>query len=257
MYSYREQVEALAPIRLSEGQGRRIDCPFCGGRSTMYISNRDGKRLWHCFRASCGTSGSKKVGRSLEGLQKAVAGVAGSVEKKGAPLPAHTSRPEHHEAVMEYLSTNGSLEAYQSGLVKIRYAPAEQRVLFYMQTGKGAVGRSLIGERPKWKAYGDTTGMLRVGKGKIAVVVEDAASAASIARLPKCSGCALLGTHLTSYHKSELREYARIVVALDEDASRKAIKIKGRLEGIRPTSVLYLSRDLKYLTRKQLEELGI
>jgi hypothetical protein len=31
-YSYREQIEILKMISVSEGERKTLDCPFCGGR---------------------------------------------------------------------------------------------------------------------------------------------------------------------------------------------------------------------------------
>lgn len=257
MYTYREQKELLSGIRLKEGQGRRIDCPFCGGRSTMYVSCRDGKKLWHCFRASCSTSGAEGVGRTLDGLKKAVSDLntGRSLERRLPPMPKHLSNPRHHDEVMEYLQKNGCMVAFDRGWVTVRFEPAEKRVVFFLEDGSGAVGRSLTGARPKWKAYGDVSKLLRVGQGNTAVLVEDAASAASVARLPKCSGCALLGTRLTSIHKAQLREYERIIVALDKDATKKAVELKSRLEGVRPTKIAMLEQDMKFMTVAEMEDL--
>jgi len=169
------------------------------------------------------------------------------------PIPDRLSSVDRHEAAVEYLKQNGCWEAYQSGLVEIRYDPADRRVLFFMPDRQGAVGRTLRGAKPKWKAYGDTSGILQIGSGSVGVVVEDAASAASISRLPFCSGCALLGTHISVEKRLQLMSFERLVIALDKDASRKAVKLQKRFEGRTPTTVLLLEEDLKHLT---VEELG-
>ena len=256
MYSYREQREILDAVRLREGQRRRLDCPFCGGSKSLSISRHHGKRLWQCFKASCPARGVSGAEMDTDTLRQKLEG-GDSKPPRGAqtPLPAHLSRPEHHDEVVEYLQSVNSLWAYENGCITIRYAPAENRVLFFYPGGRGAVGRALDRRKPKWKAYGDTSGLLTVGSGDVAVIVEDAASACSVARFSICSGCALLGTELRSEQKSQLGAFQRVVIALDKDASKKAVALKSKVEGRVPTSVALLEDDLKHCSLKQIERL--
>jgi len=224
----------------------------------MSLSRRDGRRMWHCFKASCSTSGSSKTERTAESIKSAL-----SYSNRDAPPPPHTPIPHQlssarrHDAAVKYLKNNGCWEAYEAGLVDIRYDPADRRVIFFMQDGQGAIGRTLRGAKPKWKAYGDTSGVLRVGSGNVGVIVEDAASAASISRLPFCSGCALLGTHVSVEKRRQLMSFDRLVIALDKDASKKAVSLKSRFEGRIATTVVLLEEDLKYLTVQEMKELRI
>lgn len=247
MFTYREQLDLLQDIKLREGESRRIDCPFCGGGKTFGIKYQDGAKVWNCFKASCGIRGSKKVGYTLEGLKGKLAGTASSTPKLSVGIPPHLSPARNHPEAVAYLKSVNSLQAYEDGLIDIRYSPALRRVLFMMPSSVGAVGRSLKGEKPKWKNYGDTTGLLTIGKGKTAVLVEDAASAASVSRFLFCSGCALLGTSITSLQRYQLRAFNKVIVALDKDASRKALRLQSKLEGRVATSVLLLEEDLKYV----------
>lgn len=259
MFTYKEQRQMLDPVRLREGESKRIDCPFCGGRKTMSLSRRDGQRMWHCFKASCSISGASKAERTVESLRASLN--ASERDREPSPprslIPDRLAAVERHEVAAEYLKQNGCWEAYQSGLVEIRYDPADRRVLFFMPDGQGAVGRSLRGAKPKWKAYGDTSGILRVGSGDVGVVVEDAASAASISRLPFCSGCALLGTNVSVEKRQQLMSLQRLVIALDKDASKKAVGLQQYFEGRIPTTVLLLEEDLKYLSVADLEGLKL
>lgn len=253
MYSYREQLETLEPIKLREGQTKRINCPFCGGYKTLGISNRDGKRVWHCFKASCGIRGSQNVGMTLEGIKRRLQGAHTPAKTTANEIPPNLSDPRHHPDAIRYLESVNSLEAFEKGLVEIKYSPALKRVIFMMPHGEGGVGRSLIGEKPKWKNFGNTSGILRIGTGSTAVVVEDAASAASVARFSICSGCALLGTNVSSQQRAELLHFTNVIIALDKDASRKAISLKSKLEGRVNTRVVFLEDDLKWLTGNQIE----
>jgi 5S rRNA maturation endonuclease (ribonuclease M5) len=109
---------------------------------------------------------------------------------------------------------------------------------------------------PKWKSYGDTTGLFTCGTGDIAVVVEDAASACAISNLEGYVGAALLGTNISPKQKQQLKHYSRVIISLDKDASGKAIKLLSKLTGhVKSVTVVLLEEDLKNLNTQQLEEL--
>jgi hypothetical protein len=176
--------------------------------------------------------------------------------RKSTPLPVITSNVRNHPAAIRYLESVNSLFAVEQGLVKVRYLPADNRVAFYTKDGEGCVARSLSGQKPKWKVYGEVDGIMQIGTGGTAVVVEDVASACSVSRMfPKCSGCAILGTHVTTLARRQLRRFNEVVIALDKDASRKALRLKGMFESRVPTRVVLLEEDLKYATQKDLERL--
>ena len=252
MYSYREQIEMLDNIIVKEGHGININCPFCGGRKTLGIAIRDGRKLWHCFKVSCGVRGVKSVGMSNATLRRKLNGVSTIQTKDLLEMPTLLSSPQYHPAVLKYLEDNNSLEAYEKGLIRVEYSPAEKRVLFFSQDGSGAVGRSLVGDIPKWKQYGRIDGLLRVGSGSTAIVVEDVNSACVAGMFSNCSGCALLGTVLSPQQKYELCTFKRVIIALDKDASKKAVKLKERLDGRVDTKVVFLQEDLKFITPDEL-----
>jgi hypothetical protein len=144
------------------------------------------------------------------------------------------------------------MEAYESGLIKIRYLPTENRVLFYTNDGTGAVGRALDGRLPKWWKYGDTTQGITVGSGQHAVLVEDVASACAVSRLEGVVGFALLGTNLTTGIKAQLVNYNKTTLVLDNDASSKAVylcKKHGAVTHLRLTKV-----DLKCLSPQEIQK---
>lgn len=233
-----------------------MDCPFCGGRGTFTISNRDGTRVWNCYKASCPISGSVATDMSVGAIKRRLEGESRASSIRLSPeIPTLLSDPSNHDSVIDYLKLVGSYEAYEQGWVQIRYAPAENRVLFFFHHNQGATGRALDARKPKWKVYGDTSGLFRVGTGDIAVVLEDAASACSVARLPECSGCALLGTSLSVTHKRELLLYERVVIALDKDASRKAVELKSKLDGRIDVRVALLEDDLKYMSTDAIKRI--
>jgi 5S rRNA maturation endonuclease (ribonuclease M5) len=168
------------------------------------------------------------------------------------PLPSMLSQPKNHSYVMDYLEDNGCLPAYEQGLIKILYAPADNRCLFMMNNGQGAVGRSLSGATPKWMSYGDTTGVLTVGSSKTGVIVEDAPSACAVSSTGMYTGIAILGTNLSTKQKQTLKSYESIIICLDNDAKGKAIKLLRQLQGLVECTVRFITKDLKYCRSKEI-----
>lgn len=254
MFTYRDQIEIIERIKIREGEHKTLDCPFCGGAKKFTIDRlNDGRLVWNCFRASCNVRGSKSYGRSIETAKAYVAGADQSrLASKVLPLPNLTTKVENREDAINYLHSVNSYEAYQSGLIDIRYDPKTKRVLFYNGDKTGAVGRAL-GRGPKWLSYGDISEGIAVGKSDVAVVVEDVASACSVARNIKYTGVALLGTNITSVIKNALLMYKEVYIVLDNDASRKSVALSKKLRG--PVFVRVTDVDLKELTIKEIAEL--
>ena len=79
-------------------------------------------------------------------------------------------------------------------------------------------------------------------------------SACSVARLPKCCGCAILGTSISPRLLHLLFDFDEVVVALDNDASRKSLDLSRQLEANTKTRTRFLSEDLKYLGVPEIKE---
>lgn len=255
MHTRSEQRDLLTSVRLKDGETKRMDCPFCGGKNTFTLTRKNGSRVWNCYKASCKAAGGNGDTRALTTIQKTLRGDSGGSERVNPePIPSTVSDPEHHAEVVQYLKQINALESYESGLVRIAYDPKENRVLFFMNGGKGAVGRALDNRKPKWKAFGDVRGVFTCGKGPVAVVVEDAASAAAVGCLPEYTGVALLGTHMDMPKKAGLMAFERVVLCLDNDASKKSIDLLRKVQGLVPATVRFLRDDLKWLTKDQIRE---
>lgn len=259
MFSPRDQRELLANIKVREGETKRIDCPFCGGKSTFTITNNDGRKVWNCYKNSCRVHGATGALRTL-GLvrKKLVSPVLDQTRSNPEPLPAVVSmdvfgRPN----VLSYLHSVNALEAVERGMVRVGYDPKENRVLFYMNDNKGAVGRAMDDRKPKWKAFGDTTGIFRCGAGNHAVIVEDAASACAVATVDvdhTFTGVALLGTNLNPLQKRQLLSFKSVTICLDNDASKKSIMLLRKLEGLVPATVRFLTEDIKWMEKTKIME---
>jgi hypothetical protein len=204
--------------------------------------------VWNCYRASCTAHGVKDGPDSLTGIQKRLEG-SGPTPKEGKPLPALLSPAKAHPEAEEYLRSVHAWDAYQAGLIDLQYDPVANRVLFPINKDGAVVGysgRGLGRTKPKWDKYGETSSLFTCGVGRIAVLVEDAASACAVGIIPEYTGASLLGTTLLPSHKVELRTYDKVLVCLDPDASMKGLRMVSLLGGTVQTSMVLIRDDLKY-----------
>jgi DNA primase len=148
-----------------------------------------------------------------------------------------------------------------AGYTTVMYDFAEDRCVFLIYDDNnnmiGAVGRALRkGVMPKWKRYDKRKDlMFFCGKKQgTAVLVEDCASACTVFA-SGFTGVALLGTSLNEHHIYQLRVFDKIIVALDADASQKAIRMQKMLAPHVSSELLFLTDDLKYLTPESVRSL--
>ena len=106
--------------------------------------------------------------------------------------------------------------------------------------------------KPKWYRYGKSQVPFVCGTSDIAFVVEDCASACSVSN--KVTGMALLGTNLLNEHANRLSQYSKVYIALDKDATDKALDIVRRLHFLVPTKLAVLPTDLKNMTDDERDE---
>tara|TARA_R110000782_G_scaffold13249_4_gene39085 strand:+ start:2097 stop:2633 length:537 start_codon:yes stop_codon:yes gene_type:complete len=154
-----------------------------------------------------------------------------------------------------YVRSVYAYDAYLSGMADIRYDFKRNRVVFLVKDGNkvvDAVGRSIDGRSPKWYRYGDSRKPFIVGDNNRAVIVEDCGSACSIS--DRITGIALLGTSLLQDYIPYLIHYQKIYVALDKDATDKAIDMVKTLCRIVPTKLMVLHRDFKNMTKDERDD---
>ena len=248
LMTYAEQLQVIQGLHLREGDNVTIQCPFCGTPKKLSASKKDGKLMWNCYRASCNGRGIHSGRRDLQTAKEYMANGTKISKQRYKPIPSLTTRPENHPPALDYLASVNSLEAYERGLIEVRYAPAEDRVLFIQ--GDGAVGRSLS-SGTKWLTYGLLPEGIRVGSGSTAVLVEDTPSACSISRLPNTAGIAMLGTTLTNPIKTALNKFNKVYFILDKDASIKAINTRKFV--CSHIKVRFTQKDLKCLDVEQIK----
>lgn len=254
MATYKEQLDEVKSYKIREDQTYRGNCPFCGGKNTFGISNTNGELRWNCYKASCDAHGRNSGLASLQSVKDRLS----KLEHKAnglAPIPELLVPVNHKSDVIEYLKSVNSYEAYMSRLVDIRYSPVEDRVMFPVWNGnviEGYSGRALNYPFPKWKKYGTITNLFSCGRGPIGVLVEDAPSACAVGVLPQYTGLALLGTRLLITHKLQLMKLEQVLIALDPDASLKAVELSRQIPN---GKVVLIPGDLKYYDTNRISEI--
>jgi len=246
--TYSEQLDIIKRIPLREGDRKVITCPFCYMDKKLSISKIDGTVMWNCFRASCEGKGIYTGDRTIEYVKNRLNNIKAD-KPIGKPLPSITTSITNHQPALDYLESVNSLEAYNNQLIKIRYAPSENRVIFYY--ANGAVGRLLSGFGPKWITYGVIESGITIGVGNKVVMVEDVPSACSVSRIKGFVGLALLGTKLSYNITKTLKKYSDKYLVLDMDASIKAVQ-QARKHGCN-IRVCLTKRDLKVLDTEQVK----
>ena len=140
----------------------------------------------------------------------------------------------------------------------------QDRVVFLIRDNEdpttfvGAVGRALNSMTyPKWYMYGNKDVPFKCGleEHKEAIIVEDCASACAVSNI--LTGVAILGTSLKESHKQYLKQYDKIYVGLDRDATKKSYDIANELKsyGLQNVHVKPLSDDLKYFSTEEIKEM--
>jgi hypothetical protein len=238
-------------------EGRlRMDCPACGKKNTFSVSDTNGERLWFCFHADCGVRG--RTGFRIRNdtpyhpLLKKTMTVREPLCEQEFQLPDTVVPVSRSEEAVRYLKRVNAYDAYLSGRVDIRYDFRMNRVVYLIKDRRrtvDAAGRSLVNAKPKWWRYGKSGNPFVCGSSRIGVVLEDCASACSVSSF--LSGIALLGTNLQDSHLPTLRQYDRLLVALDKDATKKALELVRRLQAIRPTNLIVLNKDVKDMTNDE------
>ncbi len=227
----------------------RGDCPICGRINTFSVTDTGFERLYYCFHADCHTKGSTGVQLTKENSKVAFKErVEKRVDDTEFVIPdtfVSLSRSKEAEA---YVKKVGSYDAYLNGLVDIRYDFQQDRVVYLVKSLSNgrvvdATGRSLTNRKPKWRRYGNSKYPYICGRGTIAFVVEDCPSACSVAHFS--TGVALMGTSLLDEHIKNIKQFKKVYVALDKDATSKAILMVRKLRNYVPTKLIVLNKDLK------------
>lgn len=248
--------EFISDLDIRDDETQRVSCPLCGGYKTFTVSRKHGKILYNCYKASCGAKGAKVVRRSIASIEAFLNGETPDNSHQNTPLrlPDTVFPCFDRQVCRDYIDQLNIQYAIDQGYAHVMYDIAENRCVFVIYDDNkeilGAVGRALTkGVLPKWKRYDRRKDLMFVcgDKKGTAVLVEDCASACTVFA-SGYTGVALLGTSLSDHHITQLRVFDKVIVALDADASQKAIKLQKRLDDYVPTELLFLTDDLKYFT---------
>jgi len=246
----------LAPVASQTGIALRYDCPFCEHKKTLSISNENGNILYFCFSASCNVKGKISDRKELNFTRHE--------DKSPLPIPLDIRGfvpLARNDKALEMVLKRNSYEAYRKGRADIQYDVRQDRVVFMIREGDkliDAVGRKLKenNKRPKWFRYARSRHPFvcpTKTDSTMAVLVEDCFSACAVSELHH--GIALMGTNLPNEYLTTLKNYSRIVVALDRDASKKAIELTKHLKLVVPASLVFLKKDIKNMKLEEIKEI--
>ena len=240
-------------LDVENGATVRRNCPVCDGFKTFTVTNKNGMIVWNCYKAGCFVHGGTRTYLSVDDIRNTI-----RMREDNDPVwnkPDYIVQGCKHADLQRFLNS-WSLQSMQP---RPLYDVKEHRIVFPIFKGRTMVdgaGRSLTERLPKWKRYGESGLPYVYGSERVAVIVEDAISAAVVGSTCSCTGVALLGTSLQSAHKKPLAQYAKLIVALDPDALPKTLGIAQELRSIHSeVSVLRLSDDLKYRNPRDIQNL--
>lgn len=240
-------------LDVPNGATVRRNCPVCDGSKTFTVTNKNGMLVWNCYKAGCFVHGGTRTYLSVDDIRNTI-----HTKEETDPVwdkPDYIVQGRQHVGLKNFLSKYSLQNMHPCPLYDVK----ENRIVFPIFRGRMMVdgaGRSLNGRLPKWKRYGGSGLPYTYGSDQVAVVVEDAISAAVVGSMCSCTGVALLGTSLQSAHKKPLAQYAKLIVALDPDALPKTLGIAQELRSIHSeVSVLRLSDDLKYRNAQDIQNL--
>jgi len=243
----KDHVESLG---LFDGESRRMNCPSCGHKNTFSVTNNNGELMWNCFHADCTVKGRANRRITLANADTLISKTFQKRLKRTVECPVEFVKPKcwsrqiSHKG-LDYVDSVNTSGRYDD----IYYDVRQDRLVYAIHDNDGRLvdgaGRSMTGQRPKWYRYGNYRGGFRIGTFDTAFVVEDIPSAISISDW--ATGYALLGTSLRDEHIADLTKFKKVVVALDKDATDKALTYMRALNTLVPTGILMLDKDLKSL----------
>ena len=240
----------LKNLNLNVNEAVRIDCPICFHKNTFSALNNGEKIVYNCFHADCSIKGRARNGLSKRLFQQ--------VEKEKEPevfyYRNHWEEGLENKDYKEYV-THYDLQDYYDIM---RYDRHTHRAVFLVYKENklvDAVGRALYkNKKPKWFRYGNSGYPFTHGNSDdTAIVVEDVVSALTLSKF--CTGIALLGTNILQSHIDVLKQYKKVGIALDKDASKKALKLVDDLSLNMIAKFLLLEEDIKEMLDEDIKKL--
>ena len=244
----------ITDLDLPEGQTFRGKCPVCKRPNTFTAKNDMGTLMWNCYAHSCRVSGATKTNLSAEEIRRCLT-KEGQISSIDFTLPEYIVI-DYKQPALQQLADKYELNPARFDL---RWDVREERVVFPIYQDAviiDAVGRATTLTSMKWKRYGTARAPFIAGIADVAVVVEDAISACVVNSEVQATGFALLGTMLLSEHIEKLKQYRKVIVALDPDAMVKSIEYTRTLRGHGiDCFAMNLYDDLKYREPDDIQSL--
>ena len=239
----------LKNLNLSVDETTRIDCPICFNKNTFSALNTGTEVIYNCFHADCNIKGKTRNELS----KKLFAEVERQKEPEIFYYRNHWEENLENKDYREYV-THYDLQDYYEIM---RYDRHTHRAVFLVKKEDklvDAVGRALYkNKKPKWYRYGNSGYPFVAGKSDTAILVEDVVSALTLSKF--CTGIALLGTNLLQTHVDVLKQYKRVGIALDKDASKKAVQLVDDLALDMNAKFLLLDEDIKEMLDEDIKKL--
>jgi len=256
--SYRKIIEVVQDLDLENQVTKRLDCVVCGKRNTLTITRMEGKVLWNCYSASCDVGGVSDAQYSRQNITDIIQLENKKEKEEGFVIPEYFVKDvtRSHEC-LNYLNEFNCMDIFDNNPDRFCYDVKNDRLAFMtVHQGKvvGAVGRALK-YGMKWYRYDNSHIPFIIGDNEdVAVVVEDCTSACVVSH--EATGIALLGTNLLTEHISYIKPYKKVIVALDRDATDKAVDIQRKLAiHVDKCNVMILERDLKYENKDTIKDM--
>lgn len=241
-------------LDLAEGRTHRGNCPVCKRTNTFTAKNDMGTLMWNCYAHSCRISGATKTNLTADDIRRYLTR-EGQIASTPFTMPDYVTVNYTVPALLQFC------QAYKLNPARydLRWDVKEERVVFPVYDNAvivDAVGRATTPTAMKWRRYGTARVSYIAGVGDIAVVVEDAISACVANSNTDGVGFALMGTMLLSEHIDKLKQFSKVIVALDPDAMVKTIEYTRllRSNGI-DCFAMNLYDDLKYRTPDDIQSL--
>ena len=241
------------------GETKRGNCPKCHRQNTFTLSRTGNTIKWNCYSASCNYSGVKNnTSMSLEDIKF---NHQQKNKTKGKQNVIDVSRLAYSNICSDFLDKY----CINNIDIPVLYDPLERRVAFMIQH-KGenidAIGRALdVWRKPKWKRYSDIDTSITIPfdappKSNL-IIVEDIISAwKAVTHLDDTDAMPLLGTSLSTNNQNKIWDtYNSVTIALDKDATDKAINMSRRIfVGVDKCKVVALELDIKDMAIEDIQK---
>ena len=253
MYGDTDVATFVKALSIPVDETYRGDCPVCHHKNTFNVTNTTGRLLYNCYHADCTVGGTTKTGHLIQTSSRAKTKISQAVD-----LSVYNKQwvgLDRSQRVVDYLKSVQAYYAYKNKFADIRYDVKEDRCVFLVYRDKtlaDAVGRSLTNSKPKWKRYASSrVPFVTKNQSDNLVIVEDCASACALT-ISGVRGMALMGTNLLTEYLKYCKGYKQVTMALDKDASKKAMKLVHELSIHVRTKLKLIDKDIKTWTTEKI-----